>query len=51
MTIVMILYYIIAVYLVAMLIWSFLREKKSVDDMILYLVILVPLVLRLFRVK
>ena len=51
MPIVMILYYIIAVYLVAMLIWNFIREKKSVDDMILYLVILVPLVLRLLRVK
>ena len=51
MPIVMILYYIIAVYLVAMLIWNFVREKKSVDDMILYLVILVPLVLRLLRVK
>ena len=51
MPIVMILYYIIAAYLVAMLIWNFFREKKSIDDMILYLVILVPLVLRLLRVK
>lgn len=51
MPIVMILYYIITVYLVAMLLWNFVREKKSIDDMILYLVILVPLVLRLFRVK
>ena len=51
MLIVMILYYIIAAFLVAMLIWNFIREKKSIDDMILYLVILVPLVLRLLRVK
>jgi hypothetical protein len=51
MPIVMILYYIIAAFLVAMLIWNFVREKKSVDDMILYLVILLPLVLRLLRVK
>ena len=51
MPIIMILYYIITVFLVAMLLWNFVREKKSVDDMILYLVILVPLVLRLFRVK
>ena len=51
MPIIMILYYIITIYLVAMLLWNFVREKKSIDDMILYLIILVPLVLRLFRVK
>ena len=51
MTIIMIFYYIIAAFLVAMLFWNFVREKKSVDDMILYLVILTPLVLRLLRVK
>jgi len=51
MSIVMILYYVMTAYLVAMLLWNFVREKKSVDDMILYLIILIPLVLRLFRVK
>lgn len=51
MPIVMILYYIITAYLVAMLLWNFVHEKKNIDDMILYLVILAPLVLRLFRVK
>jgi hypothetical protein len=47
----MILYYVITAYLVGMLIWNFVKEKKNIDDMILYLVILVPLVLRLLRVK
>jgi len=42
---------VITAYIVGMLIWNFIIEKKSVDDMILYLVILVPLVLRLLRVK
>jgi phosphate starvation-inducible membrane PsiE len=51
MPIIMIIYYAITAYIVGMLIWNFIREKKSVDDMILYLVILVPLVLRLLRVK
>jgi len=51
MPIVMILYYLITAYLVAMLLWNFIREKKNIDDMILYLVILVPLVLRILRVK
>jgi hypothetical protein len=47
----MIIYYVITAYLVGMLIWNFVKEKKNIDDMILYLVILVPLVLRLLRVK
>jgi len=47
----MILYYLITAYLAAMLVWNFIREKKSIDDMILYFVVLVPLILRLFRVK
>jgi hypothetical protein len=47
----MISYYVITAYIVGILIWNFVKEKKSIDDMILYLVILVPLVLRLLRVK
>jgi hypothetical protein len=47
----MIIYYVITAYIVGMLIWNFVKEKKNIDDMILYLVILVPLVLRLLRVK
>lgn len=51
MPVIMILYYVITAYIVGMLIWNFIKEKKNIDDMILYLVILVPLVLRLLRVK
>jgi len=51
MPLIMIFYYVITAYIVGMLIWNFIKEKKNVDDMILYLVILVPLVLRLLRVK
>jgi len=51
MPVIMIIYYLLSAFLIAMLLWNFFREKKSIDDMILYLVILVPLVLRLFRVK
>ena len=36
MPVIMILYYIITVYLVALLVWNFVREKKSVNDMFLY---------------
>jgi hypothetical protein len=34
-----------------LLIWSFIREKKSVNDMLLYLLVMIPLILRLLRVK
>ena len=51
MLMIMILYYLITAYIVGMLIWNFIREKKSVDDMLLYLIVLIPLVLRLFRIK
>jgi hypothetical protein len=51
MNIIMILYYLITAYLVAILGWNFVREKKSVNDLILILLVLTPLVLRLLRVK
>jgi len=51
MSLVMIVYYVITAVIAALLVWSFVREKKSVNDMILYLLVLVPLVLRLLRVK
>ncbi len=51
MLVIMILYYLITAYIIGMLIWNFIREKKSTDDMLLYLILLIPLVLRLFRIK
>ena len=47
----MILYYIICIFIVAILIWNFIKEKKSVNDMVLYLLVLIPLILRIFRIK
>jgi hypothetical protein len=51
MPLIMILYYVIAVYLAALLLWNFFKEKKSANDMILYLLVLIPLILRVLRVK
>ena len=51
MPIIMILYYLISAFVAAMLIWNFVREKKSRDDLVLYLLVMVPLLLRLLRVK
>jgi len=51
MPVIMIIYYVISAYIAAMVIWNFIREKKSVNDMLLYLLVLIPLLLRLFRIK
>ncbi len=51
MNVIMIAYYAISVLLILLIVWNFFREKKNYDDMILYLIVLVPLVLRVLRVK
>jgi len=48
---IMIVYYLISAYILAILIWNFIKEKKSWDDMLLYLLVMIPLVLRLLRIK
>lgn len=47
----MILYYAISVYLIVLLVWNFIKEKKSINDLVLYLLVLLPLILRILRVK
>ncbi len=47
----MIVYYAICVFLIALLLWNFIKEKKSMNDMLLYLLVLIPLILRVLRVK
>jgi hypothetical protein len=51
MNIIMLLYYLITAFIVVLLAWNFVREKKSVNDMILYILVLIPLILRLLRIK
>ncbi len=51
MPLIMIVYYLICVYLIGLLFWNFIKEKKSVNDMLLYLLVLIPLILRVLRVK
>ncbi len=51
MPFIMILYYIISIYLAIMLVWNFVRENKNKEEMFLYLVVLIPLVLRIFRIR
>lgn len=51
MSIIMILYYVLSAFVAGLLAWNFAREKKSVNDMVLYLLVLIPLILRILRVK
>ena len=51
MNIIMILYYLISIFTACMLIWNLVREKTSVQKIILYLIVLIPLVLRIFRIR
>jgi hypothetical protein len=47
---IMILYYIITAFFGAVLFWNFVKSR-DVQKAILYLVILAPFVLRVFRLK
>jgi len=51
MSLIMIVYYLISIFIAAMLIWNFVREKQDKEKMLLYLIVLIPLVLRIFRFR
>jgi len=51
MNLIMIAYYAMSVFLIGLIVWNILREKKNYDDLLLYLIVLIPLVLRVLRVK
>jgi len=48
---IMIAYYVITAFILFLLGWNFVREKKSRDDFALTLQVMIPLFLRLLRVK
>ena len=48
--IVSILYYLLVAYVVVFLVWNLLRSRKW-DEEILYIIVLIPFLLRLFRLK
>jgi hypothetical protein len=49
--IIMIAYYAITAFLLVLAGWNFVREKERRQDLVLYLLIMVPLLLRLLRWK
>jgi hypothetical protein len=50
MPVIMIVYYAICLFVAGMLVWNFVREKNDRQMMVLYLIVLVPLVLRILRI-
>ena len=51
MDFIMIIYYLISAFIAGMLIWNFIREKEDRERMLLYLIVLVPFVLRIARIR
>ncbi|MGB9906420.1 MAG: hypothetical protein ACPLRR_03415 [Candidatus Saccharicenans sp.] len=49
--IIMIIYYLLSAFLVFITSKNLIQEKNSRDRVILYLVILIPFILRLLRIK
>jgi len=49
-SVVSVLYYILVAYVVVLLVWNFLRSRKW-DEELLYVIVLIPFILRLFRLK
>lgn len=49
--IIMIFYYLMTAFIAVLVFWNFWLEKKKIDRMILYLLVLIPMILRLLRIK
>jgi hypothetical protein len=48
--VVTILYYLLTAYIAAMLVWNFLKRKKWQEE-VLDIIVLIPFLLRLLRLK
>ncbi|MCX7975335.1 MAG: hypothetical protein N3B16_12690 [Candidatus Aminicenantes bacterium] len=48
---IMITYYLLTAFIATLFFWNFWQEKKKIDRQILYLLVLIPLLLRLLRIK
>jgi hypothetical protein len=51
MPIIMIIYYVISVFIAGLIVWNFIRERDDKQKMILYLIVLIPFVLRILRIR
>ena len=48
--IITVLYYLLTGYIVFLMVWNLLKSKKWQEE-VLYIIVLMPFVLRLFRLK
>jgi len=48
---IMVIYHLISAFIAGMLVWNFVREKEDRERMLLYLIVLIPLVLRIARLR
>jgi hypothetical protein len=48
--IVTVLYYLMTAYIAVMLVWNFLKRNKWQEE-VLYMIVLIPFLLRLLRLK
>ncbi len=51
MTVIMGVYDAMAVYIIGVLLWLFVRERKSWERAVLYLIAAVPLMVRVLRIR
>lgn len=51
MPIIMIIYYVLSLFIAVLLVWNFIREREDKQKMLLYLIVLIPFVLRLLRIR
>jgi hypothetical protein len=49
-TIVTVLYYLLTAYIAVLLVWNFLKRKNWQEEA-LYIIVLIPFLLRLLRIK
>jgi len=49
-TLITVIYYCVVAYVAVILIWNFLRTKRWQDE-VLYVIVLLPFLLRLLRLK
>jgi ABC-type spermidine/putrescine transport system permease subunit I len=49
-TIVTVLYYLMTAYIAVLLAWNFLKRKNWQEE-VLYIIVLIPFILRLLRLK
>lgn len=49
-SVVSLLYYLLVAYVIVMVVWNFVRSRKWEEE-VLYVIVLIPFLLRLFRLK